>query len=757
MKPKAAPSPVRQWPARLARGMLGGSVAGLVAAFADALYGLAGLTDKSRAPGLLQLWLAEAGVIAPVALAVSFAFACAAVLAHPRQPPTWAALRAWLNPASEAVRARRAVVAPLALVGLATWIVATANLSRLVMSRVEHSRPSGAALGAAAVLAGVVIAALVAVVSAGVIGSISRVPAALRPSRTGPLGLAAFAAILAAGIASGTTSGDGGVLGIFGVLKRPELDLRAPGLLLAVGAAAWFGASWLRRLWGPAAVLLALVPLVLTAHAARSLDDDARSALVLEGHAPLGRPSLRAARKLTDRDKDGASRYFGGGDCDDRNADINPMASEVAGNGLDEDCSGADLALPAKPAQQLEVPAQAPSAARGKVPDKLNVLLITIDTLRWDLGFAGYERPVSPSLDKLAARSAVFETFYSLASYTGKSIGPLMSGKHPSETSRGWAHYNSYPKSDRMVQERLQEAGIRTLAVHSHWYFKPASGLGRGFDVLDMSSAPPGGVDSTADATVSSDKLTDAAIKQLGQAENTSSRFFAWVHYFDPHAEYVRHKDVPDFGNKMRDKYDHEVRFTDDHVGRLIEYVQSQPWGANTAIVVTSDHGEAFGEHGMIRHGFEVWDELVRIPFVLHVPGLEPKRVTTRRGSVDMVPTILDLFGVELGEPKDKLDFVSGVSLLPDAMLPADQQPAARDILVDMPAGPNNDERRAYISGDMKLTISNGVRYQLFNLAQDPGEKKDLSDDKELLKATRAKYDAFRAGLREVRVRRPEN
>jgi len=199
------------------------------------------------------------------------------------------------------------------------------------------------------------------------------------------------------------------------------------------------------------------------------------------------------------------------------------------------------------------------------------------------------------------------------------------------------------------------------------------------------------------------------------------------------------------------------VRWTIDNVGRLLDFVAAQPWGAKTAIIVTSDHGEAFQEHGMIRHGFEVWDELVRVPFVLHVPGVPARRIKARRSAVDMVPTILDLFQVRIEQPKDKYDFVSGKSLLPDIALPKGQEPAARDVLVDMPAGPNNDERRAFIHGDQKLTISNGVSFKLFDLAADPGEKNDLSDDKAMLKEARGRYDAFRARLREVRVKRPED
>jgi arylsulfatase A-like enzyme len=88
-------------------------------------------------------------------------------------------------------------------------------------------------------------------------------------------------------------------------------------------------------------------------------------------------------------------------------------------------------------------------------------------------------------------------------------------------------------------------------------------------------------------------------------------------------------------------------------------------------------------------------------------------------------------------------------------LAPAGAQLQRRPILVDMPPGPFNEARRAFIDGDMKLIVAGGVRYQLFDLAKDPGETKDLADDKELLRNAREKYDAFREGLREVPIRRP--
>ena len=101
---------------------------------------------------------------------------------------------------------------------------------------------------------------------------------------------------------------------------------------------------------------------------------------------------------------------------------------------------------------------------------------MTVDTLRADLGFAGNPRPLSPNIDALARRGVVFERAYSLASYTGKSIGPLLLGKYPSETRRTFEHFDRFGAEETFVQERLGRAGIRTLTAQGHWYFRRRHG-----------------------------------------------------------------------------------------------------------------------------------------------------------------------------------------------------------------------------------------------------------------------------------------
>jgi arylsulfatase A-like enzyme len=744
----------RGWAGRLARSALGASACALVAALLDAGWAAGGGDD---AVGPMPAWLADAGLLAPVALLIGVATGALALLLDPARPLSPSTLVGSLRLRAVGRPADIAAFVPLAVLSAFCWMTLSAYLARALLALDAPAPLVGIAVAAGALGLGL-LAALAALALTPPLRHLlatasERLRACVDPAITGAAALAISALLLAVGVATGGVSGEGGLLGIYGVLKRPELDLRAPAILLVIALGGFFAQAALRSLHGAAALALALLPLALTGRAAAALNAAAPVGQAIERGAPLGGKSLRLLRRASDRDGDGAGAWFGGGDCDDKNPRVHPLADEILDNGVDDDCSGGDLTQKAV-ADRAPAPSPPPPGDAPKVPPDLNVLLITIDTLRWDVGYAGYDRPISPNLDALAARSTVFERAYALASYTGKSIGPMLIGKYGSETHRNWGHFNTFTAEDTFVAERLQRAGVHTMAVHGHRYFGKFGGLDRGFAVVDLAAAPPEGADWAVDNTATSPALTDAAIRLL--QEHGEKRFFLWIHYLDPHADYLRHDDVPSFGKTQRDLYDGEVAFTDKHIGRVLDLVAAAPWGKRTAIVVTSDHGEAFGEHKMYRHGFELWEELVRVPLLVHVPGAPPSRIRARRSLIDLAPTILDLQRAPLPEAgATGGDFLSGVSLLPDVFLPPGQAAPARDFLVDMPAGPYNDARRAFLHEDLKLTISNGVRFELYDLAADPEERRNLwaaPEARPLREDMEARYAAAKARLREIKV-----
>ncbi len=342
----------------------------------------------------------------------------------------------------------------------------------------------------------------------------------------------------------------------------------------------------------------------------------------------------------------------------------------------------------------------------------------------------GYGKDVTPNLDTLANKAVVFDRMYSMASYTGKSIGPLFIGKYPSETKRDGGHFNTYYAANTFLAERLRDAGIYTLGAAPHWYFEPWSGLSQGFETWDLRAMPADGQGDN-DTSVTSKELSDAAIRLLKKPEATSKRFFMWLHYFDPHEQYMPHDGAPDFGKGTKAAYDGEVWFTDKHIGRVLDYIASQPWGAKTAVVVTADHGEAFGEHNMHWHGYELWEPLVHVPFLVYVPGVAPHHVPVKRSHVDFVPTVLDLMSV--WRPAD--GELSGESMLDDVVFPPNAEatdagpaytPEERDVYIDMPVGPFTAMRHALIHGPTpgtKLVHLDSGEFQLFDLASRSGRE----------------------------------
>lgn len=391
--------------------------------------------------------------------------------------------------------------------------------------------------------------------------------------------------------------------------------------------------------------------------------------------------------------------------------------------------------------------AAAPAAKSGK-PDSLNVLVISVDAMRADhMAFSGYES-VMPNLEAFEKTAVSYTQFYSLSSFTSQTLGGFLGCRYPSELKRNGTFFGVYPEAELMFPELLQKAGVRTMSGQAHFYFaKGKAGFDQGFDVYDM--VPDLKRSNTTDENITSPQHTDMILKHLGDPANTKGRFFAWYHLMDAHDMYLSHPEGKDFGKGAVKKYDGELYYVDMHLKKILDYVDSQEWGKRTMVVITADHGEAFGEHKQYRHGFELWQTLTHVPLMIRAPGVKPRRVSATRSMVDLCPTVLDSFGVS-GDPS-----FQGVSLWPElsgADLPS------RDAISDLARTGDNDRRRTLVHENFKIIEEgNADGFRLFDIKADPGEENDLTrKDKAKFEEMKGRLNEAAKGIKEICPSRTE-
>jgi arylsulfatase A-like enzyme len=465
-----------------------------------------------------------------------------------------------------------------------------------------------------------------------------------------------------------------------------------------------------------AAVGLVAVLVVLRA----SESEPARKAAT--AHAALVGPALEVGRSLLDFDGDGYARALGGGDCDDSDPDVHPGALDIPGDGIDADCDGQDAtdAIP-PPATMAALPAA--------VPPDLNLLLVTIDTLRADhLGCYGYGRPTSPAIDALAAEGTLFENGWAHAPSTRYSMPAIATGRWPSAIT--WDESIWWPRLGRDMRttaEALHDDGYFTAGMFSFNYFAIADhrGFERGMDLYRsdravLHVAVNGPMESRGS---SSREMTDDAIAFIDA--HRDRKFFLWLHYYDPHLSYETHPEVPSFGTARVDLYDGEIRFTDLHFGRLLAHLREVGLWDKTAIVLTGDHGEGFGEHGVTEHGFDLYTAQTRVPFIVRVPGVPPRRVRAPAGHIDIAPTL-----VNLARGKAEPSFI-GRSLVPDLAASPDTAAADTDTrAVFQEVTSERGKKRAFVTTRRHLIWNEtpGDTTECYDRTTDPTEAHDIWD-----------------------------
>ena len=352
-----------------------------------------------------------------------------------------------------------------------------------------------------------------------------------------------------------------------------------------------------------------------------------------------------------------------------------------------------------------------------------NLLVVTVDTLRADhLGAYGYERPTSPAIDALADESVVFDEAWATTSWTLPSLASAMTSLYPS--AHGAVSDGTKLRDEfTTLAERFGEAGFHTGGITSHIFLSRRFGLHQGFADYDEELVFAYQERKKSHLAISSPRLTEKAEAWLEAraAEGTARPWFLWLHYFDPHNKYRAHDGVSEaFGTEQPiDLYDGEIAFTDAHVGRVLAKLDELGFADDTAVVFMADHGEEFGDHGGIFHRRSLYQEVLRVPWMMRVPGVAPRRVGEPVSLVDLAPTVYELF--DLAPPPGLL----GRSLVP---LLRGESLDPRQLVAEL-----DDSKYVFDAirdGRWKFVVDpRNYSYELYDLERDPAEQRDVAKE----------------------------
>jgi arylsulfatase A-like enzyme len=422
-----------------------------------------------------------------------------------------------------------------------------------------------------------------------------------------------------------------------------------------------------------------------------------------------------------------------------------------------------------------------------------SLVLVTIDTLRRDhLDLHGYGRETAPRLRALAREGVTFANAVTPIPKTAPALSSLLTGRYPKHHEVRHNLTDSLPADVHTLAETLAARGYATAAFVGNWVLSRKAEvpvrLDRGFaeydDRLEKAEAKrPKIFEQPAEP------LTNEALAWL--ESRPKEPFFLWVHYMDPHGPYdppepwrsrfhsAEPSWIPEWNpqrdfpspvfyltewnlldgpdrhdlNLHVDRYDGEIAYADHEIGRLLDALRAHGLLDRTLVVATADHGESFGEHGVyFEHGLDLYDENVRVPLVVRLPGGERAGTTVaeRVQLCDVMPTVLDLLDVPLVEPFD------GRSLR-DALEGRRLADAPVHLETNEGTGLTMEWPKGLLEGEWKciLGLRQGedphtpivARTQLFDLRSDPQEKNDVSSrETARADAMRQRILAFVAG-----------
>lgn len=331
-----------------------------------------------------------------------------------------------------------------------------------------------------------------------------------------------------------------------------------------------------------------------------------------------------------------------------------------------------------------------------------DILLITVDALRADhVGAYGYSRPTTPNVDRLAAEGVRFERAYCATPHTSYSVTSLLTGKYMRPLLLQGLGADSETWADL-----LRRYGYRTAAFYPPAVFFIDTERFTPFDERQL------GFEYQKREFLEG----DARVAQVATYLNDlppEQRVFVWLHLFGPHEPYEQHPEFT-FGESDVDRYDSEIRATDETIGKVV--AQFRRRSPNGIVIVTADHGEEFGDHGGRYHGSSVYEEQVRVPLIVSAAGLPVRSVEAPVQTVDLLPTVLSALNIPT-RPR-----IRGRNLS-RWLASADPEPGQTGF-----AFSETDEQTMLAEGTHRLICLRRVgACQLFDVARDPAQKQDVS------------------------------
>jgi arylsulfatase A-like enzyme len=350
-----------------------------------------------------------------------------------------------------------------------------------------------------------------------------------------------------------------------------------------------------------------------------------------------------------------------------------------------------------------------PPSTPAIIPENPIVILITIDCVRADVVMSGKHDAQLPALADLRQSATVFANARSTAPATISSLASIFMSTHFSQ--QYWVPAGTrddpFPDKSLRLQNVLAWSKIKTVTFTGAPGLTPKFGLLRGFSE-SKNLQPEHGY-------APAEKLLNAAFPRLEQVKN--EKLFLYLHFLEAHYPY-------DLGIKEGSQYDRyisELRIVDKQLARLKRFILTHDFANRTLLIISADHGEAFGEHGTTRHSATVYDELLRVPLLIWRPAQQASLVNEPVSLIDIAPTILDVFGVPTP------GHFMGQSLVP--FLRGENPKLTRPILAEARL------KQALILPDgMKVILDNHLNtVELYDLRRDPGELDSLAEDEEML------------------------